>query len=57
LADGLVDELHVLVGPGAIGVGLPTFTQPVTRTLTLLSAQRVDDSSLVALRYRIGATP
>jgi len=33
LAHGLVDELHIVVGPGAIGSGVPTFTQPVEQEL------------------------
>jgi dihydrofolate reductase len=54
LAVGLVDELHVLIVPGVIGSGLPTFTQAVKRRLTLLGAERVEDTSLVALRYCVG---
>lgn len=56
LALGLVDELHVLIGPGVIGSGLPTFTRPVTRRLTLLDAGSVEDSNLVALQYGVGET-
>lgn len=56
LALGFVDELHVLIGPGVIGSGLPTFTQAVEHRLTLLGVERVEDSSLVALRYRVGGT-
>jgi dihydrofolate reductase len=57
LAQGLVDELHVLIGPGIIGSGLPTFTQAVRHRLTLLTTERIDDSSLVALQYRVASTP
>jgi dihydrofolate reductase len=53
LAQGLVDELHVLVGPGAIGAGVPTFTRPVEQQLTLLGVRRLEDSQLVALRYAV----
>jgi len=53
LAHGLVDELHILVGPGAIGSGVPTFGQPVEQELTLLDARRLEDSKLVALRYAV----
>ncbi|EON24575.1 MULTISPECIES: dihydrofolate reductase family protein [Nocardioides] len=56
LAQGLVDELHVMVGPGAIGAGLPTFNQPVSQRLSLLDARRLDDSELVALQYAVGPT-
>lgn len=51
LAHGLVDELHILVGPGAIGSGIPTFSQPVEQELTLLDVRRLEDSQLVSLRY------
>ncbi len=53
LAHGLVDELHILVGPGAIGSGVPTFSRPVERELTLLEVRRLEDSKLVALRYAV----
>ena len=55
LAHGVVDELHILIGPGAIGSGLPTFRQPVHQELTLLDARRLEDSNLVALRYTVTA--
>ncbi len=53
LAQGLVDELHVMVGPGAIGAGIPTFNQPVQPGLTLLDVRRLEDSQLVALQYAV----
>ena len=53
LAHGLVDELHILVGPGAIGSGVPTFSQPVEQELTLLGARQLEDSKLVGLRYAV----
>ena len=53
LAHGLVDELHILVGPGAIGSGVPTFDRPVERELALLDARPLEDSKLVALRYAV----
>lgn len=31
LAHGVVDELHVMVGPGVIGSGIPTLSRPVER--------------------------
>lgn len=57
LAAGLVDELHILVGPGAIGAGVPTFRRSPGQPLTLLDARLLDDSALVALRYAVGARP
>jgi dihydrofolate reductase len=53
LAHGLVDELHILVGPGAIGSGVPTFSKPVEQGLTLLDVRRLKDSELVTLRYAV----
>jgi len=53
LAHGLVDELHILIGPGAIGSGVPTFSQPVEQELTLLDVRPLEDSKLVALRYAV----
>lgn len=53
LAHGVVDELHILVGPGAIGSGVPTFNRPVERELTLLDVRRMEDSQPVALRYAV----
>ena len=54
LAGGLVDELHVLVGPGAIGSGIPTFNSRVEQKLTPLDAAILHDSNLVAIRYAVG---
>lgn len=54
LSRGLVDELHILVGPGAIGSGVPTFSKPVEQELTLLDVRRMEDSQLVTLRYAVG---
>lgn len=54
LAEGLVDELHILVGAGALGAGLPTFTARVGRQLALIDAQPVPESNLAALQYRVG---
>jgi len=53
LAHGLVDELHILIGPGAIGSGVPTFSQPVEQELTFLDVRPLEDSKLVALRYAV----
>jgi dihydrofolate reductase len=53
LAHGLVDELHILIGPGAIGSGLATFSQPVEQELVLLDVRRLEDSKLVALQYAV----
>lgn len=54
LARGLVDELHLLVGPGVIGAGIPTFKHAVDRELTPLEVRPLPDSRLVALTYAVG---
>ena len=47
--DHLIDELHIMVSPGALGAGIPLFTSPVQ--LSLLEARRFDGSDNVLLRY------
>lgn len=49
LAAGLVDELHLLVAPGAIGGGVPAFERACR--LRLLGTQTWAGTSLVLLRY------
>ena len=49
LAQGLIDELHLMVGPSALGDGTPIFEAPVE--LALLDARRFDGSNNVLLRY------
>jgi len=46
-----------LVGPGAIGPGVPTFSKPVEQELTLLDVRRLEDSQLVTLRYAVSEAP
>lgn len=53
LADGLVDELHLMVSPVALGAGVPVFTAPAG--LELVEVRRFDDSSNLQLRYRPAA--
>ena len=50
LEAGLVDELHVLVGPALLGDGAKVF-RGGRRGLRLLDARVLDDSQLVRLRY------
>jgi dihydrofolate reductase len=50
LTQGLVDELHLMVGPAALGGGTKLFDTPVS--LTLVEARRFDGSDNVLLRYR-----
>jgi dihydrofolate reductase len=49
LRQGLIDELHLMVSPNALGSGTPIFDAPVD--LDLLDARRFDNSSNVLLRY------
>jgi len=47
---GLVDELHLIVGPTPLADGTPCFTQR-TAALRLLDTRRFDGSDNVVLRY------
>jgi dihydrofolate reductase len=49
LDQGLVDELHLMVGPAALDGGTPVFGRPAD--LTLLEARRFEGSGNVLLRY------
>ncbi len=53
LAAGLVDELHLLIGPAVLGDGTPAFEIPSPVSLDLLESRTLDDSQLVLVRYRI----
>jgi dihydrofolate reductase len=50
LAEGLVDELHLMVGAAALGDGVPAFTGPAHLDLT--GVRRWEGSSNVLLSYR-----
>jgi len=51
LAQGLVDEIHLMVGPRALAGGTPTFDRPAD--LTLLGVRRPEGSDNVLLRYAV----
>ena len=51
LTDGLVDELHLMISPAALGDGTPVVDVPVE--LTLLEARRFEGSDNVLLRYGV----
>jgi dihydrofolate reductase len=51
LANGLVDELHLMISPAALGNGTPVFEVPVD--LALREARRFDGSDNVLLRYDV----
>jgi dihydrofolate reductase len=51
LAQGLVDEIHLMVGPRALGGGTPAFDRPTD--LHLLDVRRPEGSDNVLLRYAV----
>ena len=51
LQQDLIDELHLMVSPIALGSGTPIIDAPVD--LSLLEARRFDGSSNVLLRYAV----
>lgn len=55
LGDGLVDELHLMVGNVVLGGGTPIFTGPVSG-LALVDVRRFEGSDNAVLRYRAGGS-
>ena len=56
LANGLVDELHLMVGAGVVGGGTPIFgTRPPGR-LRLAEVRRFDGSDNLVLRYEVAGS-
>lgn len=53
LRDGLVDELHLMIGPGLVRKGAPAFETDMAGKLKLLDTRRFDNSSLVLLTYSV----
>ena len=51
LAQGLVDEIHLMVGPRALAGGTPIFDRPTD--LALLDVRRPEGSDNVLLRYAV----
>lgn len=51
LAQGLVDELNLLIGPVLLGEGLPALRTGLPAPLRLLDARRLDGSDTLRLRY------
>lgn len=51
LGAGLVDEIHLMVGPAALGGGTPAFTAPAT--LRRLDTRTWDGSDNVLVRYAV----
>lgn len=53
LAHGLVDELHLMIGPGVVGDGVPAFERRPAASLELVDTHTLDSSGLVLLRYAV----
>jgi dihydrofolate reductase len=53
LAAGLVDELHLMIGPALVGGGTPAFEAGTPVSLRLLEARTLDGSELVLTRYAV----
>lgn len=53
LAADLVDELHLMIGPGVVGQGVRAFETPPTGRLRLLETRTFDSSSLLMARYAV----
>jgi dihydrofolate reductase len=51
LAQGLVDEIHLMVGPHALAGGTPTFDEPAD--LRLLDIRRLEASDNVLVSYAV----
>lgn len=55
---GVVDEVHLLVGPATIGGGVSAFRDGTAARLRLADHRRLDGSNLVLLSYAVeGAEP
>jgi dihydrofolate reductase len=54
LVAGLVDELHLMVGPALLGAGTPVFEAGSRVPLRLLDARTLESSELVLVRYAAG---
>lgn len=53
LAAGLVDELHLMIGPALMGGGTTAFEAGSPVSLRLLGARTLEDSELVLTRYAV----
>ena len=55
LANGLVDELHLMVGNAALADGVPAFTSQPAGSLSLAEVRRLEGSQNVLLRYAVSS--
>ncbi len=53
LAHGLVDELHLMIGPGIVGDGVPAFEVRMSASVELVETRTLDAAGLVLLRYAV----
>jgi riboflavin biosynthesis pyrimidine reductase len=53
LAAGLVDQLHLMVGPVVLGSGVPAFDGPLPGSLRLTGTRRFEGSDNVVLTYEV----
>ncbi len=53
LAAGLVDELHLMIGPGVVGDGVRAFEGRFPGSLRLEETRRFEASSLLLVRYAV----
>ena len=56
LAAGLVDELHLMIGPAVLAAGTPVFASRPRMPLRLLESRILNDSQLVLARYQPAQT-
>lgn len=56
LAAGLVDELHLMLGPVVLGAGTPAFVSAHPAPLRLIATRRWEGSSNLLLQYAVEPT-
>jgi dihydrofolate reductase len=56
LANDLVDELHLMIGPVVLGAGTPVFDEKPAVSLRLIDTRMWDGSGNVLIRYEVPAT-
>jgi dihydrofolate reductase len=54
LANGLVDELHLMVGPVIVGDGTPIFASKPEVSFRLIDLRKWDGSQNVLIQYEVG---
>jgi riboflavin biosynthesis pyrimidine reductase len=54
MANELVDELHLMIGPVVVGAGTPIFDGRPAGSLRLIDLRSWDGSENVLVRYEVG---